>query len=148
MSAETLSDLEKDAWRGFRRMAEIISGRIARDIARATGLSAADANVLMQLGKADDNCCRQRDIQDVLEWDKTRLSHQLTRMTGRGLIERSTGDEGQVVIRLTDMGRAQLDAAVPIHAAGIRTYFLDHLSPEDLIDLRAITGKLRASLFF
>jgi DNA-binding MarR family transcriptional regulator len=147
MTAKLPSDLEKDAWRGFRRTAEIISGRIARDITRVTGLSAADINVLMELAKVDDNCRRQRDIQDFLEWDKTRLSHQLTRMAGRGLIERVNGNGGQVVIRLTEVGRAHLDTAIPIHAAGMRKYFLDHLSAEDLAGLLAITGKLRTFLF-
>ena len=64
-------------------MAEITSGRIVQDITRSTGLSRADFIVLMELNQSKDRCRRQRELLDYLEWDKTRLSHQLTRMAGR-----------------------------------------------------------------
>lgn len=40
----------KNGRRGFCRMSEIISGRIAQEITRATGLSSADFGILMQGG--------------------------------------------------------------------------------------------------
>jgi DNA-binding MarR family transcriptional regulator len=91
-------------------MAEITSGRIVQDITRSTGLSRADFIVLMELNQSKDRCRRQRELLDYLEWDKTRLSHQLTRMAGRGLIERDTDSENVVVIRMTTEGHAQLRA--------------------------------------
>lgn len=134
------------AWRGFRHMADIISGRIVQDITRSTGLSSADFIVLMELDKAHERCRRQRELLEYLEWDKTRLSHQLTRMASRGLIERDTGSDRIVLIRMTVEGRRQLDAARPVHVASLRRTFLDHLSADDLAALRRITDTLRASL--
>lgn len=146
MTKMKISTLERDAWRGFRRMAEIISGRIAQEITQATGLSAADFGVLMQLDGAQDGARRQRELQAFLEWDKTRLSHQLTRMAGRGLIERESGGGNAVHIRMTDEGRRLLADARPVHVQGIRKYFLDHLTEDDLEHLRDITQKLRGAL--
>lgn len=146
MTKLKISALERDAWRGFRRMSEIASGRVAQQITQATGLSAADFGVLMQLDDAQDGVRRQRELQAFLEWDKTRLSHQLTRMSGRGLIERETGEGNAVNIRMTEEGRRQLAAARPVHIEGIRKYFLDHLTTEDLESLQVITLKLRNAL--
>lgn len=146
MTPPTLTPDEWAAWRGFRRMAEITSGRIVQDITRRTGLSSADFIVLMELSKARDRCRPQRELLDYLEWDKTRLSHQLTRMAGRGLIERETGSDNKVVIRMTAEGRTQLAAARPVHVASVRRNFLDALSADDLAALQQITDKLHAAL--
>jgi DNA-binding MarR family transcriptional regulator len=141
MNETHISPEEWAAWRSFRRMAEIISGRIVQDITRSTGLSAADFMVLMELDKAADGCRRQRDLQAYLEWDKTRLSHQLTRMASRELIARGN-DDNIVTIRMTATGYQQLAAAKPTHSASVRKNFLDHLGAEDLGKLHEITEKL------
>lgn len=146
MTKLTISPDEWAAWRGFRRMAEIISGRIVQDITQSTGLSSADFVVLMELDKGKNGCRRQRDLQAYLEWDKTRLSHQLTRMAGRKLIERDHDHENVVLIRMTADGRRQLAAARPVHVESVRKNFLDHLSPGDLEKLHEVTRKLHEAL--
>ena len=146
MSSITITEAERDAWRGFRRISEIISGRITQEITRATGLSGPDFGILMQLDQVVEGVRRQRDLQAFLEWDKPRISHQLTRMSGRGLIERESSEAKAVMIRMTAEGRAQLAVAKPIHAKALRDCFLDHLSPDEVLALVAITGKLRLAL--
>lgn len=146
MKKGTLSADEWDAWRGFRRMAEIVSGRVAREITRATGLSSADFVVLMELGKAEAGRRRQRDLLTYLEWDKTRLSHQLTRMASRDLIERESGVDDSVTIRMTETGRRQWAAARPVHADSVRANFHDHLSEKDLATIRTVMDKLHMAL--
>jgi hypothetical protein len=47
---------------------------------------------------------------------------------------------------MTAEGHAQLGAARPVHAAGVRRYFLDHLSADDRAALQRITDKLHAAL--
>ncbi|MHC1481502.1 MarR family winged helix-turn-helix transcriptional regulator [Frateuria aurantia] len=146
MTKKTISPAEWAAWRSFRRMAEVISGRIVHDISHATGLSSADFVVLMELNKAEDACRRQRDLQAYLEWDKTRLSHQLTRMAGRNLIERGNDRENAVTIRMTPEGHRQLAAASPVHTDSVRKNFLNHLSSDDLEKLQDVTRKLHSAL--
>lgn len=126
-------------------MAEMISGKVGQEIARATGLSPQDFGILMQLDRMENGKCRQREIQDFLEWDKSRLSHQLTRMTSRGLVVREVAGSA-VTISMTEEGRRLLDSAKPVHAASVRANFIEHLSAQELEQLRSITGKLRSAL--
>lgn len=146
MSKNTISTTEWAAWRSFRRMAEVISGRIVHDISHATGLSSADFNVLMELNRVDDACRRQRDLQAYLEWDKTRLSHQLTRMARRNLVERDNDSENVVIIRMTPEGHQQLAAASQVHTDSVHKNFLNHLSADDLEKIEDVTRKLHRAL--
>jgi DNA-binding MarR family transcriptional regulator len=65
-------------------------------------------------------------------WDKSRLSHQLTRMSKRALIERRKVDPKSVLVVLTQFGREKLEAARPIHARSVRRNLLSRLTPEQI----------------
>ena len=61
------------------------------------------------------------------------MSHQLTRMAGRGLVERiecDTDGRGSFVV-LTRAGSRALLSGMRGHATSIRTLFLDALEPEE-----------------
>lgn len=145
MKKEDLTQSEMNAWRGFRRMGEVIASRIGREITQKTGLSSADFTILMQLSMNGGNHQRQCDIQTFLEWDKTRLSHQLSRMETRGLIEKKSEDRNSSFISMTDKGRLQLSMAQPVHQNGIYEHFAKWLSEEDLEAMIRITDILRNS---
>src|SRR5690606_42004443 len=71
----------------------------------------------------------RRSLDLALQWEKSRLSHQLARMEKRGLIERTECAEdgrGQIV-GVTDAGRRAIQAAAPAHVAAVRRLFLDAL---------------------
>ncbi|MGJ0480056.1 MarR family winged helix-turn-helix transcriptional regulator [Pantoea agglomerans] len=145
MSTTEISDEEWLAWRGYRRMAALITGRIARDISEATGLSDQDFMILMELSKSPHAELLQRELQETIEWDKSRLSHQLSRMTSRGLVQRNRNSPSGISVGITDAGRLLLDKARPVHAASVRRHFLDLLTPDDLPELIAINERLRQS---
>jgi DNA-binding MarR family transcriptional regulator len=69
----------------------------------------------------------------LLAWDKSRLSHLLTRMQERSLIDRRRVDGKTVLIVLTPLGKEKLDAARPVHAASVRRNLLSRLT-QDQID--------------
>lgn len=146
MTKSTISKREWQAWRGFRRMAETVSGRIAQEITSATGLSKADFVILMQFNRSGEDRVRQRELQVFLEWDKTRLSHQLTRMAGRGLIKRESGDSSGVTICITPEGRRLFAVAKPPYLKSLHENFLDHLTADEVDALARITSKLRNAL--
>ena len=56
-------------------------------------MSIADFSVLVQLSEHADERMRVLELARALRWEKSRLSHQLTRMQQRGLIERSNCSE-------------------------------------------------------
>jgi DNA-binding MarR family transcriptional regulator len=75
-------------------------------------------------------------------WDKSRLSHQLTRMQQRALIERHHTDGKAVLVVLTELGRQKLDAARPIHADSVRRNLLSRLSQEQIDTIVRVSNLL------
>ena len=67
--------------------------RVGRDIAEATGLSGPDFGVLSRLVDLGQGAMRQQVLAESMGWDKSRLSHQLTRMQEKGLVERRDAEK-------------------------------------------------------
>ena len=130
MATKPLSPQELRVWHAFMYMGEDVLGRVGRDIAQATGLSGSEYGVLTRLAVFGKGEMRQQALARVMAWDKSRLSHQLTRMQERALIERRRTDGKTVLIVLTKLGREKLDAARPIHADSVRRNLLSRLTQE------------------
>jgi DNA-binding MarR family transcriptional regulator len=142
MSSELLSPHELRVWHAFRLMGEEVLDRIGRDLTEATGLSGPEFGVLSRLaglGKAE---MRQQALAECLGWDKSRLSHQLTRMEGRGLINRHVLDKRLVLVQLTRRGRITLDAAMPVHAESVRRNLLSRLTAEQIATIVRVSNIL------
>ena len=69
-------------------------------------------------------------------------------MEQRGLVARQpvAGDARGAVIRLTEQGRAVLDAAAPPHVASVRRNLIDLLTEEEVAALDTIAEKVIAEL--
>ena len=104
--------------------------RVGRDITTATGLSGADFGVLSRLAALVKGEMRQQALAESLGWDKSRLSHHLTRMQQRELIERRESEPRAVLVILTKEGKTKLDAARPVHAESVRRNLLLRLSDQ------------------
>jgi DNA-binding MarR family transcriptional regulator len=142
MSSKLLSPRELRVWHAFLLMGEDVLGRIGRDIAQATGLSGPEFGVLSRLAALGKGEMRQRALARVMNWDKSRLSHQLTRMQQRGLIERRSADGNTVLVVLTKLGREKLEAARPVHAASVRRNLLSRLTPEQVDTIVRVSNLL------
>lgn len=134
------------AWLAYQRMRTQLNGTITRELSRHTGLSEADYDILLflteQTGNEADGSVRSVAVRCGLEWEKSRLSHQLRRMEERGLITKAPG----ALIRVTDRGREQIAAARECHDAAVRRYFGDLLSPEELAMLTAVAERVVSRL--
>lgn len=128
MAMKPLSPQELRVWHAFRLMHEDVLARVGRDIAQSTGLSGSEFAVLLRLAGPGKREMRQQVLAGMLGWDKSRLSHQLTRMHERSLIERRRVDGKTVLIVLTPLGREKLDAARPVHADSVRRNLLSRLT--------------------
>jgi DNA-binding MarR family transcriptional regulator len=143
-----LTEPEQRAWRGLLAMQARMEARLRRSLQEHAGLSDADYGVLVNLSEAPRGRLRPFELGRALEWEKSRLSHQLRRMEARGLLERSACDSdgrGSVVV-LTRKGRAAIEAAAPRHAADVRRWFVDPLTPRQLDALTEITDAVLARL--
>jgi len=130
------------AWQAYQRMRLQLNGRINRELSRSTGLSEADFDILFLLEQSQEGTMRSIALRCGLEWEKSRLSHQLRRMEQRGLITKNAG----AVIELTDRGREQIAAARACHEAAVRRYFGDVLTPDQLAVLTDISDRVVSRL--
>ncbi|MFT4112633.1 MarR family winged helix-turn-helix transcriptional regulator [Silvibacterium sp.] len=122
-------------------MGQLSLEKIEREISAATGLSGSDFGVLSRLADLGDGKMRQQSLAESLGWDKSRLSHHLTRMQQRQLILRKEADQRVVFVVLTKEGKAKLDAARPIHADAIRRHLLARLTDpqkETIVDIHTL----------
>ena len=133
-----LSDDEQAAWRAFSVMQLQLTSLLDRTL-RSSGLSYADYVVMAALTEHKGDRLRLRSLRRLLGWEKSRLSHQLSRMERRGLVRRDADPEDarQLVITLTPDGRRLLEAAAPEHVEVVRRHVVDLLTPEQLDTLRA-----------
>jgi len=141
-STTVLSKEQLRVWSGYQRMRVQLSGRLNRELARETGLSEADYDILLALTDSPDDSVRSLALRCGLEWEKSRLSHQLRRMEERGLISRHecAEDNRSSVVTLTDAGREAIATAADQYQAAVRRYVTDVLSPEQLIALETISA--------
>jgi DNA-binding MarR family transcriptional regulator len=143
-----LTDSEQCAWRSFLNMQAELRRRLNRQLLREAGLSEADYGVLVQLTEAPAGRLRVFELRDATGWEKSRMTHQVTRMVERGLLERQACQEeprGQFVA-LTDTGRAAIEKAAPTHVGHVRRWFIDHITPEEMAMLTDISVRVRKRL--
>lgn len=142
-----LSEKESEAWRGLQLMQLQLTAALVRDLA-PTGLSYLDYLVLAVLTERPDGRMRAFELARGLGWEKSRLSHHLTRMVERGLVERykCSSDRRGAHVEVTDVGRKAIEAAAPGHVAAVRRRFIDRLTPEQIDMLREVSATVLAGL--
>ncbi|MEG8274806.1 MarR family winged helix-turn-helix transcriptional regulator [Streptomyces sp. AHA2] len=143
-----LTSEEQRAWRGFVRLQERLGGRLGRLLQSESKMSSADFAVLVHLTDTPDGRRRHQDLARALEWEKSRMSHHIARMAGRGLVVREECPEdgrGAFVV-ITDAGRAAIEAAAPRHVAAVRALFLDHVTPAELRVLAELSERVLAGM--
>jgi DNA-binding MarR family transcriptional regulator len=143
-----LDDREQRAWRAYVQMHVRLIGRLSREMARGTGLSDGDFGVLVNLSEAPDGRLRAFQLGQAMQWEKSRLSHHLSRMERRGLVSREecpTDARGAFIV-MTDEGRVAIEAAAPKHVDEVRRFFIDVLTAQELEALVAISDKVLAEL--
>ncbi|MFV0460908.1 MAG: MarR family winged helix-turn-helix transcriptional regulator [Actinomycetales bacterium] len=133
-----LSEDEQRAWRAFLRVQTELNAALSRQLAESSDLSLADYEILVQLSEATDDQLRVTDLARCLDWERSRVSHQLRRMSERGLIaRRDCPTDGRVgYVLLTEHGRAELERAAPGHAAAVRGYLFDDVPGPELAAVR------------
>jgi DNA-binding MarR family transcriptional regulator len=143
-----LDEREAHLWRAWLRVAHELPRVLEDEINQGSGLSAADYAILIPLSESADGVLRPRDIGREIWWDRSRLSHQLTRMEKRGLVVREEcAEDGRgALVRMTPAGRAAIEGAAPDHVEATRRHFFDHLSSRDIDVLTRVFDRVLAHL--
>lgn len=137
-------------WRNQLRLCTQLLIRLDTDLTETHGLSIADFTVLMVIAEGPDEGSRMSTVAEFVMISRSRLTHCVDRLEARGLVERSkaSDDRRGFLCTLRPKGRRLLAEAVPTHVAGVRTFFLDLVEPDDfaVIDrfVRRVLGALGA----
>ncbi|MHA6806192.1 MarR family winged helix-turn-helix transcriptional regulator [Salinifilum ghardaiensis] len=121
-----------------------LTARLHRQLQADAGLSLSDFDVLVQLTDQNDPRMRIGELAEVLQWEKSRLSHHLARMQRRGLVvrEECADDARGAYIALTDAGRAAIEQAAPAHVETVRSLVFDQLTAEEVDTLGTIADRV------
>jgi DNA-binding MarR family transcriptional regulator len=143
-----LTAREQAAWRSYLDMTAKLNARLNREMQQQSGISIADYSVLVQLSEHVDARMRVLELARALGWEKSRLSHQLSRMQQRGLVERShcSEDRRGAWIVLTDKGRETVVDAAPRHVESVRRYVFAELGDEQVEALGRIARTVADAL--
>ena len=143
-----LNERQAQVWRAYLNLNRELTGTLEDQLLRDAGLSGADYTILVPLSEAPAGLLRARELCTEIGWDRSRLSHQVSRMEKRGLVARQEcAEDGRgSMVRLTRAGRAAIEGASPDHAAATRRYFFDLLSDEELGTLAAVFDRLLRNL--
>lgn len=147
-STPWLTDDEQHLWRSWLTVNRRVSALLARDMQGDGRLSMADFEVLVNLTDSPHGRLRVSDLATNVQWERSRLSHQVSRMVGRGLVEKSTcSDDGRGAwVGVTDAGRAAIEQAAPKHVRAVRRHFFDVLTQQDIAALTQTTDRLLENL--
>lgn len=142
--ASALSDQELQTWVSFYSMRRRLDRALDLQLQRDSGLSASEYEVMAALNLAEGRRLRIKDIASTIGWEKSRVSHLVTRMEKRDLVMRTECDTDArgSWIGLTAFGRRSILGAVRGHTAAVRRYFVDLLEPADAAALEALSVRV------
>lgn len=135
-------------WRNYIETAETLRTLLEGRLQSESSLSSADYRVLLALSEADRRTLRSAELAQLIGWQRSRLSHHLGRMEKRGLVRRApcADDVHGVDVRLTDLGAESFRRGSLPHLRDVREFFVDALSPEQLVQVDEFTEALRRHL--
>ena len=125
-----LNDNQQALWRLMLDAIRKLERDIEDTLQAEAELTSPEFAVLVVLSESEDEQARIREICTHLNWDRSRASHQLSRMQRRGLIEKTkcVGDGRGVVVIMTEEGKRRLKQAVPMHVESVNRLIFDHMS--------------------
>ena len=130
-----LTAMEQHTWRTYLRMSALLPARLNRQLQRACGLSLPEYEVLVHLSEAPGHRLRPYQLCEALNWEQSRLSHQLTRMQRRGLVAREEcpADGRGAFVILETAGADAIRSAAPGHVAAVRHLMFAQLTDDQRV---------------
>ena len=124
---------QQRAWLAYIRVQLRLAYEMNRQLLADSGMSLQDYDVLTALSVADAGRMPITVLAAQIGWERSRVSHHVRRMSGRGLVacNLSAADRRVTEVTLTGRGRQALEEAAPGHVDLVRRLFFGGL-PEGL----------------
>jgi DNA-binding MarR family transcriptional regulator len=121
-----------------------LTGRLSAELQEEHGLTINAYEALLRLSREEDSQMKRVDLARSLILTPSGVTRMLDGLEGAGLVERAEcpSDRRIVYARLTEAGRAKLDAAGKSHVESIRTVFEGALSGPEIERLADLLERL------
>jgi DNA-binding MarR family transcriptional regulator len=139
-----VTDKEWQVWRSFYAMRRQLDRALETQLQADAGISSADYEILLAIFESPHKRLRSRDLAELIGWEKSRISHQVSRMEARGLVDRQECEDDLrgTWVGITADGRRAALGAMRQHTTAIRSLFFDVLSAEELAALSSASTKV------
>ena len=127
-------------WLSWKRAAEVSRGRILAEVIAHSALTEPELTALTHLDEAG-GALRQNALAAATGWDRTRLSHLLSRMEERGYVSRTRLRNG-VDVTMRDAGREALASTKEPLTRAVWHSFANRLTVQQQASLREIIAAL------
>jgi DNA-binding MarR family transcriptional regulator len=136
-----LQPAEQQAWQGFLALNRVVFAELEAQLQSGSRMPLAHYAILVSLSEAPDRTLRMGELARRLYTAPSSISHAMTRLESKGLIERRNdpSDRRAQFAVLTDAGAEALAAAAPGHVAAVRRNLIDLLTEDQLAQLKEIS---------
>ena len=126
---EPLNPTEEMFWRALMRIVLTLPRHLHDDMVRATGLTASEYTVIMNLSEAPNRQLRMSDLAAATGLSPSRTTRLVDDLQSHGLVTKraSSADGRSNLAELTSLGLAKLKSAWPAHLTSVRSRVLDHI---------------------
>ncbi len=140
----TPSTEQLSSWTGFLRVHAALMRELGAELEASEGMSISSFDVLVQLAQAPKHRLRMTELADAVLLSPSGLTRLVDRLEREGVVERikCEDDARATYAALTREGRRRFRAASRTHLAGVRTRFLDALTPDEHRALDALWSRL------
>jgi DNA-binding MarR family transcriptional regulator len=135
---------EIQAWVALLRAHATSTRRFNAELVSEHGLTLNDYEVLLHLSHAEGGRLRRVDLSERVLLTPSGITRLLEGLERCGYVERAScaSDARVTYAQLTEGGEAKLRAAAKTHVAGIRGFFSDRFSNEELEALGELLQRL------
>ena len=139
-----LSHAEQSAWRRFLYATTLLNDRLSMALESdpEIDLTLGEYEILVRLSEAENKFLRMSELADKVVHSRSRLTHTISRMERRGLVERvrCTNDGRGRQAQLTEAGEQMLERASKNSSDGYPPYNIEQTGPIGLRITLAVAG--------
>ena len=143
-----LTESERRAWLRLLAVVELLPGSLDTQLRRDSSLTHFEYQTLAMLSEDRERTLQMSALADRTNATLPRLSHVITRLADRDLVERQAcpADGRATNVVLTDAGWDVIVGAAPGHVAQARATVIDALTPEQIVQVSEIADAILARL--
>lgn len=137
-----LDAAQQAAWRSFLLGSARLNEALNRQLEEDARISLSEYEILVRLSEAPGRSIRMSELAASLMHSRSRVTHTVTRMQRRGLVERESclADGRGVNCVMTDAGWELLVRTAPGHVRAVRENLVDLLTDEQFLALGDAMG--------